>query len=138
MILVNFNDRIGKGETQMPESSDSSKPKVFGKDVPKTLFLLRHRFQKDPKQFEEAYKGHRKFFDRNVDEGHFICGGPTVPWDGGMILVCAADRAEAEEIVSTDPLVGEGITVYEIQEWKTTIRRDDFDAILETLGAPAG
>jgi uncharacterized protein YciI len=122
----------------MNANPQTSKPRVFGSDVPKTLFLLRHRFQKDPTDFEDAYKGHREYFDRNVAADHFICGGPTVPWDGGLILACAANLAEIQAIVDTDPLVGEKITVYEITEWKTTIRRDDFDAILTTVGAPLG
>lgn len=118
--------------------ADTSRPRVFGTDVPKTLFMLRHRFQKPPGEFEAAYKGHRAFLERNFADGHFIGAGPCVPWDGGIILARAADRAEIENVVGTDPLVGEGITIYEITEWKTTVRSNGFDALLDKIGAPVG
>ncbi len=118
--------------------TDATSPRVFGKDVPKTLFVLRHRFQKSPEAFEAAYKGHRAFIEQNMAEGRFVGAGPCVPWDGGIILAHAADRAQIENVVAADPLVGEGITIYEITEWKTTIRSDGFDALLDAIGAPVG
>ena len=110
--------------------STTSNPRIFGSDVPKTLFVLRHHFQKPPQAFEDAYKGHRAYIDRNMAEGTFLIAGPAVPWDGGVILARAADRAAIEAVVATDPLVGEGITEYSVTEWKTTIRRQEFDAII--------
>ncbi|MFG1608009.1 YciI family protein [Actinoplanes sp. NPDC049265] len=108
----------------------SPSPRVFGRDVPKTLFILRHRFQKSPQDFEEAYQGHRAYIDRNMADGTFLLAGPAVPWDGGVILARAADRATIEAVVATDPLIAEGITEYTVTEWKTTVRRSEFDAII--------
>ncbi|MTD53814.1 YciI family protein [Amycolatopsis pithecellobii] len=110
--------------------STSSQPRIFGSDVPKTLFVLRHHFQKSPQAFEDAYKGHRAYIERNMAEGTFLLAGPAVPWDGGIILARAVDRAEMEAVVATDPLVDAGITKYDVTEWKTTIRRQEFDAII--------
>ena len=112
---------------------ETSSPRVFGSDVPKTLFVLRHRFQKPPGEFEAAYAGHRAYIDRNIEEGHFLSAGPAVPWDGGSILAHVTSRAEIEAIVATDPLVGEGITRYEVSEWKTTVRSAGFDALLDAV-----
>ncbi len=116
-------------------SQDNANPRIFGNDEPRTLFLLRHRFQKPPHEFEEAYAGHRAYFKRNLQSGRFIVVGPVVPWDGGMILALAADRAEAERMVDEDPLVAAGITQYEITEWKTTVRHPGFSELLDELAA---
>ena len=111
------------------QAADPRQPRVFGTDLPKTLFLLRHRFQQPPGAFEAAYAGHRAYVERNVSEGRFLAAGPSVPWDGGCILARGVDKAELEAVVATDPLVGLGITAYEITEWKTTIRAQAFDAL---------
>jgi uncharacterized protein YciI len=113
----------------MSESAPSN-PRIFGSDVPKTLFVLRHRFQKSPQEFEDAYKGHRAYIEKNMADGTFLMAGPAVPWDGGLILAQAGDREAIEAVIQTDPLVGEGITEYDVTEWKTTIRRQEFDALL--------
>ena len=115
----------------MSDASDQgSSPRVFGSDVPKTLFVLRHHFQKPPAEFADAYAGHRAFIDRNIAAGTFLGAGPVVPWDGGLILARAANRVAVDEIIATDPLVDAGITQYSVTEWKTTIRSSEFDSLL--------
>ena len=118
----------------MTSSAGRRDPKVFGRDTTRTVFVLRHRFQKPPEAFEEAYGGHRAFIERNLKSGTFLAAGPAVPWDGGVILAVAADRAAVERLIAADPLVEAGITAYEATEWKTTVRGPGFDAMLDAAG----
>jgi uncharacterized protein YciI len=114
-------------------TSTGQQPQIFRDDKTRTLFLLRHRFQKPPQEFADAYDGHRAYIDRHFETGVFLTAGPTVPWDGGMILARAESREAIAQVVAGDPLIEAGITEYEITEWKTTIRTAGFAALLDEL-----
>ena len=119
------------------EASDPERgePRNLGADDMRTLFILRHRFQRSPEDFAAAYGAHRSFVMGHIAAGRFLAGGPLVPWDGGVILAAVPDRAEAERIAASDPLVHAGITEYEVTEWRTTTRAAALTALLD---GPAG
>ena len=111
--------------------ADTAEPRIIHPDKTQTLFLLRHRFQRSQAEFIEYYEEHRAFVEAQIAAGRMLSGGPTVPWDGGVILIVADSRAEAERFVAADPIAQKGLTEYDITEWKTTTRADDFTALVQ-------
>ncbi len=112
--------------------SERIEPRIIGPDETFLLFVMRHRFLQGQDAFVAQYAEHRAFVMEQIASGRLLAGGPTVPWDGGMMLICVRDRSEAEAFAAADPIARLGLTEYEITEWKTTTRADDFTALLET------
>jgi len=112
--------------------TESVEPQIIGPDTTYRLFVMRHRFLHGQDAFVAHYAEHRAFVMEQIACGRMLAGGPTVPWDGGIILICARDRAEAEAFAAGDPIAQLGLTEYEITEWKTTTRADDFTALIAT------
>ena len=134
--------RHDSGHLGGPEEADQAvpsappgEPPVLSADILHTLFVLRHRFQRPAEEFADAYPAHRAFVSGHLAAGRMLSGGPTVPWDGGLIVLRVGTRAEAEQIVASDPLVAAGITKYDITEWRTTTRLPAFTALLDQLNA---
>lgn len=111
--------------------SESCEPEILGPDEVRTLYLLRHRFQGSQADFAAHYTEHRAFIDEHIAAGRILLGGPSVPWDGGIIVVCARDRAEVDAMVASDPVARAGITDYEVTEWRTTTRAHDITAVID-------
>ncbi|MBO2455215.1 GTP cyclohydrolase [Actinomadura barringtoniae] len=58
---------------------------------------------------------HVEYLERHHGDGTFLASGQTVPSsEGGAIIACGIDRAEAERITSTDPFVRAGVAAYTI------------------------
>jgi len=112
--------------------TEQSEPRIIGPDTTFKLFVMRHRFLQGQEAFVANYSEHRAFVMEQIALGRMLAGGPTVPWDGGMMLICAKDRAEAEEFAAADPIAKLGLTTYDITEWTTTTRAQDFTAVLQS------
>ncbi|WP_413574673.1 YciI family protein [Bdellovibrio sp. HCB290] len=55
---------------------------------------------------------------RKLDaEGTLVLCGPFTDHAGGMVVVNAANKEEAEKIAKADPFVVEGVRTYEVRTW---------------------
>jgi len=70
----------------------------------------------------QALGPHAAYWTRLAREGRAIGAGPFTDMDGGIAMINAADRAEAEAIVAADPAVTSGVFVGEVHGWSPRIR----------------
>ena len=91
------------------------------------MFLLLSRYVKPADEIDRVLPAHRDFLDRYYASGLFIVSGPQEPRVGGVIVTRDAPRAEIEAALAEDPFAREGISKYEIVEFKVTKRADWFE-----------
>ena len=63
--------------------------------------------------------------------GVTICSGPQVPRTGGFILMNAASKAEALEIMKNDPYSINGVAEYSVIEFEVKSFADAFSVFLK-------
>jgi uncharacterized protein YciI len=73
---------------------------------------------------QQNLREHAAYHDRLVREGRGFAGGGYVGMDGGMAIVRAADRAEAEAILAADPAILNGVFAAELREWRPRFHTD--------------
>jgi uncharacterized protein YciI len=90
------------------------------------MFLLLSRYVKSIEEIDRVLPEHRAFLDRYYGSGLFIVSGPQEPRVGGVIVTADAPRAAIEAALAEDPFVREGVSEYEIVEFKVTKQADWF------------
>jgi uncharacterized protein YciI len=73
------------------------------------------------KPLEEVDKyldAHRAFLKVLYAKGITICSGPQIPRTGGFILMNAASKTAALEIMGNDPYVIHGVAEYSVIEFE--------------------
>jgi uncharacterized protein YciI len=90
------------------------------------MFLLLSRYLKPVAEIDRVLPAHREFLDRYYENGLFIVSGPQEPRTGGVILTRDATRAEIDAALAQDPFVREGVSEYEIVEFKVTKQAEWF------------
>jgi uncharacterized protein YciI len=67
---------------------------------------------------QDAFDEHAAFLDRLVDDGFVVLGGPLGEGEAGLLIVEAADEAEAMARLAEDPWKPMGLLhVGEIRPW---------------------
>jgi uncharacterized protein YciI len=84
------------------------------------MFLLLSRYVKPLPEVERWLPDHRAFLDRHYAAGHFVVSGPLEPRTGGVIVVADMERATVDAILAEDPFAREGVSAYEILEFRPT------------------
>lgn len=84
------------------------------------MFLLLSRYVKPVEEIDRVLPEHRAFLDRYYENGLFVVSGPQEPRSGGVILTRDATRDEIEAALAEDPFVREGVSAYEILEFRVT------------------
>ena len=67
---------------------------------------------------------HAEYFRQLLDEGRVFAAGGFADGDGGMAIVLAAGRDEAEALLARDPAVASGIFAGTVEEWRPRFRTD--------------
>lgn len=67
---------------------------------------------------QQDLREHAAYHDRLVREGRGFAGGGYVGMEGGMAIVRAADRAEAQAMLAADPAILNGVFVAELRQWQ--------------------
>lgn len=68
------------------------------------------------------YRGeHLAYLEEQKKRGRVIFGGRFTDGSGGMYILLASNRAEAEMIVNQDPYCKRGFRLPKIKEWERTI-----------------
>lgn len=96
------------------------------------MFVIFGKYKKPIEDVERVLPAHREFLDKFYAKGLFVCSGPMVPRDGGVIICSAESRDEINNIMSQDPFFIEQITDYTIMEFKSTKARADMQQLLDT------
>lgn len=84
------------------------------------MFLLLSRYLKPPEEIDRVLPEHRAFLDRYYKSGLFVVSGPQEPRVGGVIVTADVPRSEIDAALAQDPFVREGVSEYQIIEFKVT------------------
>lgn len=83
-------------------------------------YLIRLTIIVDRAQYEPYLPAHLDYLRGLKQKRILLLSGPFADRSGGMVLIRAASREEAEAIAQNDPLVRNGVDTYEIREWVIT------------------
>jgi uncharacterized protein YciI len=75
--------------------------------------------------YEPHLPAHLAYLRELKARGALLLSGPFADRTGGMVLISAASRAEAEAIAEADPLVANEVDAYELREWLITDGRPE-------------
>jgi uncharacterized protein YciI len=81
------------------------------------MFAFHSVYLKPLEVVDKHLEAHRAFLQILYKQGITICSGPQIPRTGGFILMNAASRAEALEIMKSDPYVINGVAEYMVIEF---------------------
>lgn len=102
--------------TAMPVEAQSAP------SAPRQLFLFLFRpgpaWQAGVPMGRQNLREHAAYHARLVREGRSVAGGGYVGEEGGMAIVRAADRAEAEAMLAADPAIRNGVFAAELRQWQ--------------------
>ena len=90
------------------------------------MYLLLSRYVKPLDEVERHLPAHREFLERHYSSGLFIVSGPLEPRTGGVIVTGDIDRNRILEILQEDPFYREGVSEYDIIEFRVTKSADWF------------
>jgi uncharacterized protein YciI len=63
-------------------------------------------------------RAHGSYYAGLLRDGRLFAGGGFTDANGGMAIVRAANRAEAEKILAADPAILNGVFTAEIRNWR--------------------
>ncbi|WP_114953316.1 YciI family protein [Sphingosinicella terrae] len=66
---------------------------------------------------EQNLRPHGLYYRDLLQQGRVFAGGGFVGEDGGLAIIRAASRAEAEAILAADPAIRDGIFAAELRQW---------------------
>lgn len=82
------------------------------------MFVFHSVYLKPLEEVDKHLDAHRAFLKTLYANGITICSGPKIPRTGGLIMLNAAGREEAIEIMKGDPYVIEGVAEYTLIEFE--------------------
>jgi uncharacterized protein YciI len=95
---------------------------------PRQLFLFLYRpgpaWRAGVPMARQDLREHAAYHARLVREGRSAAAGGYAGEDGGMAIVRAANRAEAEAILAADPAIRNGVFVAELRQWAPRFHND--------------
>ena len=74
----------------------------------------------------QVMDGHLQWAGVEDGNGRLIVSGPILDGSGGIYLIRAASRAEADKVTRDDPAISSGCCSYELHEWDIKRGRDLF------------
>lgn len=94
------------------------------------MFIYYTTFQKPKEEKDRLLPEHFRYLAKYYEQGTFICSGPQVNGNGGVIVARCKDRQEAEAIMREDPFHQEGIAACELIEFNPVKYSKDFEPFL--------
>ena len=94
------------------------------------MIALHSVYLKPLDEVDQHLPGHRSFLKTLYEKGITICSGPQIPRTGGFILMNAADKAAALEIMKNDPYVINGVAEYSVIEFECKSFAPGFEVFL--------
>ncbi len=94
------------------------------------MFAVHSVYRKPIEEVDQYLPAHRAFLQNLYKKGVTICSGPQVPRNGGFILMRAASKTEAMEIMKNDPYVINGVAEYSVIEFEVRSFAEGFEKFL--------
>lgn len=95
---------------------------------PRQLFLFLYRpgpnWVAGRPMREQDLRAHGAWHGQLVRDGRSVAGGGYVGMDGGLAIIRAADRAEAEALLARDPAILNGVFAGEVRQWRPRFHSD--------------
>jgi uncharacterized protein len=89
------------------------------------IYMIKLTIVVDRAVYEPYLPAHLAYLKELKTRGVLLLSGPFADRTGGMVLISAASRAEAEATAEADPLVANGVDSYELREWLITDGRPE-------------
>ena len=84
------------------------------------MFILLSRYLVPLDEVDRWVPEHRAFLERHFEAHHLLTSGPQEPRTGGVIVTHDMTRAEVDAMLAEDPFVREGVSEYQVIEFKRT------------------
>src|SRR4051812_45069653 len=84
------------------------------------IYIVKLTIIVDRAVYEPHLPAHLAYLQGLKARGVLLLSGPFADRTGGMVVIRAASRAEAEAIAQADPLVANQVDSYELREWLIT------------------
>lgn len=85
------------------------------------MFIAILTYKKPLEEVDRHLQAHRDYLAEHYAAGDFIASGPQTPRVGGVIMMKADNREEANSIIAQDPFNINGIADYLIVEFTPTM-----------------
>ena len=95
------------------------------------MFAIHSVYLKPLEEVDQYLEAHRAFLKTLYAQGITICSGPQIPRTGGFILMNAASKIEALEIMQNDPYVVHGVAQYSVIEFEVKSFAEGFREFLK-------
>lgn len=99
------------------------------------MFIILLSYKQSLSIVDTFLAGHNAYLQKYYKSGAFICSGPQVPRNGGVILCTAESVDVVHRIVSEDPFVSNGAADYTVVEFRVADYLPGFEKFFH---APAG
>ncbi len=86
----------------------------------KKTFIILLKIVVDRATYEPYLPDHLAYLQTLKQQGTLLLSGPFTDRTGGMVMVRANSREDAEAIARADPLVQRGVDTCEVREWLIT------------------
>jgi Uma2 family endonuclease/uncharacterized protein YciI len=83
-------------------------------------YIIKLTIVVDRETYEPYLIEHMAYLETLKQRGVLLLSGPFMDRTGGLVVVHAESRTEAELIARNDPLVKRGLDTYELREWNIT------------------
>jgi uncharacterized protein YciI len=93
------------------------------------MFIALLEYLKPLSDIDPLLGEHREFLERRYASGHFLLSGRKEPRTGGVILLRADSRAQAESILREDSFQREGVARFEIVEFLPSMAAPPFESL---------
>ncbi|HOT75722.1 MAG TPA: YciI family protein [Candidatus Wallbacteria bacterium] len=87
------------------------------------VLLLKNVKKLNPELINEHVAYMKSLNEKGVLE---LCGPFVDDWQGGMVIVKAANIEEAKKIAESDPFIKKGFDTYEVRQWLMGSKENDF------------
>ena len=84
------------------------------------IFMIKLTIMVDRPIYEPFLPAHLAYLQQLKARGVLLLSGPFADRTGGLVLIEATSREEAEAIARADPLVANHVDTYELREWTIT------------------
>ncbi|MEI7897153.1 MAG: YciI family protein [bacterium] len=95
------------------------------------MFAFHSVYLKPLTEVDIYLDAHRAFLKDLYSKGIIICSGPQVPRTGGFILLNAADKQAALDLMNNDPYVIHGVAEYELIEFECRSFAEGFEGFVK-------
>ncbi|WP_170351909.1 YciI family protein [Ruegeria atlantica] len=85
-----------------------------------SLFVVDIEYIVPMNQVEPVIDSHMDFVHASYKDGRFLMSGPKVPRSGGLIVMTADSREEAEKYLEHDPFAQEKVAKFRVTEFRAS------------------